>query len=103
MRAMALGGILLEDLSDEERSKRGLRKDQLALFAKHVGEGNEHGAAKNAGFRKEDVLVEIAGSTVRVSESELIGRLLKSHQPGDKLKTVVLRGSERIELLLPIQ
>jgi len=103
MRAMALGGLQLEDLSDEERSKRGLRKDQLALFARHVGEYNEHAAAKNAGFKKEDVLVEIAGSSVRVSESELIGRLLKAHQPGDKLKTVVLRGGERIELPLPIQ
>lgn len=103
MRAMALGGLLLEDLSDEERAKRGLRADQLALFAKHVGEYNEHAAAKNAGFKKEDVIIEIAGSSRRVSESELIGRFLKDYQPGDKVESVVLRGSERIELQLPIQ
>jgi hypothetical protein len=103
MRAMALGGLLLEDLSDEERARRGLPKDRLALFAKHVGEYNEHAAAKNAGFKKEDVLVEIAGSTARTSESELIGRLLRDYQPGNKVKAIVLRGSERIELSLPLQ
>ncbi len=103
MRAMALGGLWLEDLSDEERAKRGLKPDQLGLFAKHVGEYNEHAAAKKAGFQKEDVIVELAGSSARVSESELIGRLLKSYQPGDKVKTVVLRAGERVELSLPIQ
>ncbi len=103
MRAMALGGLLLEDLSEESRNQRGLKMDQLALYAKHVGEYNEHAAAKKAGFQKEDVIVELAGSTTRVTESELIGRLLKDYQPGDKVKTVVLRGDRRIELLLPIQ
>ncbi len=103
MRAMALGGMWLEDLSDEERAKRGLKPEQLGLFAKHVGDYNEHAAAKKAGFQKDDIIVELAGSSARASESELIGRLLKSYQPGDKVKTVVLRGSKRIELSLPIQ
>jgi hypothetical protein len=103
MRAMALGGLLLEDLSDEERAKRGLAADQLALFAKHVGEYGEHAAAKQAGFQKEDVIVELAGSTARVTESELIGRVLRDRQPGDKLKAVVLRSGQRIELTLPVQ
>ncbi|MSU62231.1 MAG: PDZ domain-containing protein [Pedosphaera sp.] len=103
MRAMALGGLLLEELSDEERARRGLKKDQLALFAKHVGEYGQHAAAKKAGFKKEDVIIEIDGSSARQSESELIGRLLKEYQPGTTVKATVLRGNTRVDLTLPMQ
>jgi hypothetical protein len=103
MRAMALGGMLLEELSETDRETRGLKKDQLALRAKHVGEYGEHAAAKKAGFKKDDVLVEIESSTARQSESELIGRMLRDHKPGEAIKAVVLRGNDRIELAWPIQ
>jgi serine protease Do len=75
----------------------------MALFAEHVGEYGIHAAAKKAGFKKEDVIVEINGNSERVSESELIGRLLETHKPGESLKTTVLRGDKRIELVLPMQ
>jgi S1-C subfamily serine protease len=100
---MALGGMLLEELSETDRETRGLKKDQLALRAKHVGEYGEHAAAKKAGFKKDDVLVEIESSTARQSESELIGRMLRDHKPGEAIKAVVLRGNDRIELAWPIQ
>jgi serine protease Do len=103
MRAMATGGMLLKDLSDEDRAKRGLSKHQLALRAEHVGEYGEHAAAKKAGFKKEDVLLELDGISERLSESQLIGRLLEKHIPGEKLKATVLRGEQKLELLLPIQ
>lgn len=103
MRAMALGGLLLEDLSAEERTRRNLRSGQLALFVKHVGEYGEHAAAKKAGFRKEDVIVEIAGSDTRETESQLIGRLLRTARPGDQVKAIIVRGQDRLELSLPIQ
>ena len=103
MRAMALGGLLLEDLSDADRGLRGLKRDQLALSAKHVGEYGQHATAKKAGFRKGDVLVEIAGLSSRLTESELIGRLLRDYSPGDKVKAVLLREGERIETVLAMQ
>lgn len=103
LRAMALGGLQLEDLPDEERRTRGLPADRLALRVKHVGEYGRHAAAKKAGFRQDDVLVEVAGSTARESESTLIGRLLAQHRPGDSIKVVVLRGSGRLDLVLPVQ
>jgi S1-C subfamily serine protease len=103
MRAMALGGLFLEDLSDAERERRGLGKSGLALYAKHVGEYGEHAAAKKAGFLKEDVLVQVAGLANRHTESELIGSLLKQYRPGDTVKVTVLRGNERVELNLPMQ
>lgn len=103
MRAMALGGLQLEDLSDEERAHRGLKKDQLALLARHVGQYGEHAAAKKAGFKKDDVLVEVAGWSTRQSEGELIGRLLKDYLPGTKVQAAVLRGDQRLSLTLPMQ
>ncbi|MBI3881887.1 MAG: PDZ domain-containing protein [Verrucomicrobia bacterium] len=103
MRGMASGGMVMEDLGDEERGKRGLKKDQLALFIKGVGQYGKHAAAKKAGFQKEDVLVAIDGLTTRRTEGELIGHLLQKHQPGDSVQATVLRGTERVELSLPIQ
>ncbi|HUS37684.1 MAG TPA: Trx7/PDZ domain-containing (seleno)protein [Verrucomicrobiae bacterium] len=103
MRAMALGGLFVEDLSEEERAKRGVGKDSMALFVKHAGEYGVHAAAKKAGFRKDDVLVSVDGIDRQISESELIGHLLHKHEPGEKVKAVVLRGQERVELMLPIQ
>jgi hypothetical protein len=38
-----------------------------------------------------------------VTEGELIGLLLQTHYPGEKLKATVLRGSERVELAMPMQ
>jgi serine protease Do len=103
MRAMAEGGLLLEELSPEERKERDLDGDKMALFVKHAGEYGKHAAAKKAGFQKGDVLVSVDGISGQISESELIGRLLEKHQPGDNVKTTVLRGKDRIELSLPIQ
>ncbi len=103
MRAMASGGLRLEDLTDAERTQRGLGNGQMALLVKHAGEYGKHAAAKKAGFRKDDVLIEVDGISHRTSESELIGHLLTQHRPGEQVKAAVLRGSERLEYLLPIQ
>lgn len=103
MRAMAFGGMVLTDLTDEERLTRGLSKDKLGLFVKGLGQYGKHATAKNAGFRKDDVLVELNGQSARITEGELIGQLLQTTKPGEKLKATVLRGDQRVELLLPMQ
>ncbi len=103
MRGMATGGMVLQDLTSEERRQRGLAKDSLALQVKGLGQYGKHAAAKNAGFQKEDVVVEIDGRSAHVTEGELIGQLLRKTRPGDQLKTTVLRGDKRVELLLPMQ
>lgn len=103
MRGMATGGLVLEDLADEQRSQRALPKDSLALFVKAVGQYGKHAAAKNAGFKKDDVIVELDGVTVRMTEGEMLGHLLRKRFPGEKVKTVVLRGGNRVELALPMQ
>ncbi len=102
MRGMALGGLRLADLSDEERTNRGLSRDGLALSAIAVGKFGKHAAAGKAGFQKDDVIVEIDGAKSRLSEGEVIGRLIAKN-PGEQVKTTVLRGKERVKLMLPIQ
>lgn len=103
MRGMATGGLILEDLNHEQRAARGLGRDQMALLVKGLGQYGLQAAAKKAGFQKDDVLLEIGELSKRMTESELIGQLLQNHEAGEKLKTTVLRGAERIELQLPIQ
>lgn len=103
MRGMVLGGLLLEDLSNEQRAQRNLPKESMALFVKYAGEYGIHAAAKNAGFRKDDVLLSVDGIDRKTSESELIGDLLQKHVAGDKVKVAVMRGREHIDLTLPIQ
>ena len=103
MRGMATGGMILVDLTDEQRTARGLGKDKLGLFVKGLGQYGKHAAAKNAGFQKDDVLIELNGQSARLTEGEMIGQLLQNTKPGDKMKAAVLRGDKRVELILPMQ
>ena len=100
---MCFGGLVVEDLSDEERTKRKLGNDGLALFVKHVGQYNQHAAAKNAGFKKDDVIIDLGGITKRMTEGQAMGTLLQEHKRGDKLQVVVLRGAELVNLTMPMQ
>jgi serine protease Do len=102
LRRMALGGLWLNDLDDAERKKRGIAPDALALWVKHLGEYGEHAVAKNAGFRKDDVIIAVGDANQRWSETELIAAALQ-HRPGDKLPITILRGQEKIDLKLPLQ
>ena len=103
LRRMTTGGMRLDDLSSEDRVKLGLAGDVLALRARHVGEYGAHAAAKNAGFRKGDVLVEIDGKSDHLTESQLMTRFAGSKRPGDRVPVVVLREGQRLPLELPIQ
>jgi serine protease Do len=103
LRGLVTGGLVLEDLSDDERNRRGAGKDQMGLFVKFVGQYGKHAAAKNAGFQQDDLIVELGGASGRVTEGELIGQLLNNYHPGDQVKATVLRGTERVALSLPIQ
>ncbi len=103
MRAMAAGGLWLQDLSNEERRERGIGENGLALFVKHAGEYGIHAAAKKAGFRKGDVIVELDGVKDRRSESWMIGHLLRRHRPGASVAATVMREKERMALQLPMQ
>lgn len=103
MRGMVGGGMKLEDLSDEERSRRRIDLDSLALEIQHVGKFNKHGVARKNGFREGDILVEVDGITKRMTESEYFGRLLQRHPGPATLDAVVLRQGRRVELKFVMQ
>lgn len=103
LRGMATGGLVLEDLPDAEREERKLGLAALALKVKFVGQFDKHAAAKRAGFQKDDVLVEVGDIRARMGEGEMLGYLLERRFPGDSVKVAVMRGTQRLELMLPMQ
>jgi serine protease Do len=103
LRMMATGGLVLEDLPEDNRSKLGLAHNQMGFLVKGVGQYGKNAAGKEAGFKKDDVIVELDNQTARMTEGELLGYLLQHHAPGERIKAVVLRGAERVELGLPMQ
>lgn len=103
LRRMAAGGLLLRELSVEDRRKSNLAEGQFGLVAEHVGEYGEHAAAKRAGFLKGDILVEVDGQSGRMSESQLFGYLVQKRMAGTRIPVTVLRNRERVNLELPMQ
>jgi serine protease Do len=103
LRRLTTGGMRLDDLPADARRAAGLADNVLALRARHVGEYGAHAAAKNAGFIKGDVLVEIDGSSKHLTESQLMAGLVNSRRPGDRIPVVVLRDGRRLTLELPMQ
>ena len=103
MRGLVTGGMVLKDLADEERATRGFDNNGMGLSVEFVGQYGKHAAAKNAGFQKNDLIVELGGNSTRLSESELFGQFLNKYSPGQKVNATVLRGKDRIPLSLPIQ
>ncbi len=101
LRRMALNSLRLMDLPDGLRAQRGIDAKSLAL--EFVTTGYIPAAVKNAGFQKGDMLVEIDARKDRATESEMIGWMIEQHRPGDKVKTTVLRGDQRLELTLTVQ
>ncbi len=103
LRAMALGGLFLENVSDADRKKLDLPNDSLALRVKHAGMYDKHAGAHRAGIRKDDILIAFDGLTDRRSESQLIARGVQERKPGDKVAVAVLRGGKRLEFTVPMQ
>lgn len=103
LRRMVLGGLLLEEVPDEEREKLNLAEDKLALRAKHVGQYGPHALAQSMGFQRGDVLIIVAGRDDRWRETDLIAWLANDMQIGDEFPVTVLRDGKKLELKLRIQ
>jgi serine protease Do len=103
LRRMVTGGLVLEEPSAEGRHKLALANDALGLRVKYVGQYGAHAAGRDAGFRVGDVLVAVDGVSKRMSESELIAHLLESTKPRQRVAVKLRRGSEELELSLPMQ
>ena len=98
---MGLGGMVLEDLQDANRKKRGL--EGMALWVKRVGQYGEHRTAKDAGFRKGDIVIEFDGIRERLSETGVLAHVFQKRKPGDVISVKILRGDKRKLLQFPIR
>ncbi len=103
LRRMTTGGLLLEELPDADRGKAGLAESALALRVKHVGEYGAHATAKQAGFKKDDIVISVDDRADRITESSLMAFLVNEKKSGDRVRVTVLRGGEKINLVLPMQ
>lgn len=102
LRGLGAGGLVVEDLPDDDRRRRGIDLDALALRVKHVGQYGHHAAAKRAGFQKDDIITSIGDVTERRSEGQVLAYTL-THRAGETLPATVLRGDKKVELKMPIQ
>jgi hypothetical protein len=104
LRRMAAGGMLLEEMSAEDRKKAGLPETGMALRVKYAGQGNgPHGAAARAGVRQGDVVVSFDGQTDLRRETDLLAYSLLSRKVGDEVKVTLLRDGKTMEVKLPRQ
>jgi len=101
-RRMATGGILLNALPAGERPA-GVPAAGMALLAKHVGEFGPHATAKNAGFKKDDVIVSFDGRTDLLRETDVLAHVLTAKRPGDAVAVRVVRAGRPLDLKLPVQ
>jgi len=99
-RRMGLGGMFPGDMSDEERKAAGLNTKQMAFMLKHVGEYGPHAVAKQAGFRKGDIITSWDGMTTRMTESQLLTYAMQKKKSGDIIAAKVLRGGKEMQLTL---
>ncbi len=102
-RRMSTGGLKLDPLPQEQRDKIDLASDQMALLVQHVGQYGPHAAAKNAGFRQGDIIVEFDGRTDLMTDSELLAYGVTEKKAGDQVSVTILRNGKKQTLKLPMQ
>lgn len=103
LRRMTTGGLVLKPLSPEERRQSQIPRTGMALRVDHVGQYNEHAAAKRAGFQKGDVLVSIDGRNDFLSEDDVLVYGVTVRKPGESIEVELLRNGRQLKLKIPMQ
>jgi S1-C subfamily serine protease len=83
-------GVQTTDLPQSQASQLGVDKGAVVVA---VTAGSP---AENAGLERGDVIVELDGKPV--DSAEAVGRIVKTHKPGDQVTIVVVRGGNRQSL-----
>jgi type II secretory pathway component PulC len=100
LRRVALGGMLLVDLPEEQRTALKLPADSTALRVEHVGQFAPHNIAQQAGVKKGDILVSFDGNSKFTRETDIIASALRNRKPGAKVPVEVIRDGKRQTLTL---
>lgn len=103
IRRMGTGGMVLTELSDEERRELRLGKGKLGFRIKGLGKYPPHNVALRAGFKKQDVVVEFDGRSEGMTRSQLLAYTMQHTKVGEKVDVVVLRKGKKVKLKLKMQ
>lgn len=103
LRRMSLGGMKLDNTTDETRREAGVTGNGMAIKIAHVGQYGPHAAAKQAGFKAGDILISVDGRTDLLTEQDLLVAGVTERKPGDKVPAVVKREGKEVKLQIPIQ
>ena len=100
---MTTGGLLLEPLPDGQRERLAIAPGEMALRVKHVGQYGPHAAAKRAGFRAGDVIIQFDGRNDLLTDTALLSYGVTNCMVDEKVDVVVLRNGKKQRLVLPMQ
>lgn len=75
----------------------------MALRVDHVGQYGAHAAAKRAGFREGDVIIEYDGQRDLLRPDDVLAYGVTARQAGDRVPVKILRGRREMTLTLPMQ
>lgn len=103
LRRMTTGGLFLESLSVEERTRLNIENGSMALRVKHVGQYGAHAAAKRTGFRKGDVIVEFDGRHDLSTEGAVFLHAVTKRKPGERVAIKLIRNGKKRTLSIPMQ
>jgi len=100
LRRMATGGMVLKDSTPEERQQLGLTDSDLGLRVDYLGQYGEHAVGKQAGFKKDDVIISLDGQKGRMNESDVFGYVTRTRMAGSKVPVTVMRKGEKMDFEL---
>ena len=107
LRLVALGGMVLENLSDAERQRNGIGETEMALRVENIRRGDRRSGgqtnAGKAGIRRGDIITAYGERTDRLSESGIIGYVLQEQPQAKALPIKLLRNGEQIEVELSLE
>lgn len=91
--------VWMPPLEDEKRGQLGIPDGEGALVVKFINGGREGGqAAKAAGLRLGDVVVQLDGRPIAMAHNQFNMHIKLNYKVGDELPLTVLRDGERKEL-----
>ena len=107
LRLVALGGMMLADLSDVERQSKGISETKMGLKVRSINRSGRRGGgqtnAAKAGIQRGDVIVAFGDRTQRLTESGIIGYVLQECPEAKALPIVVLRDGKQMEFQLSLE
>lgn len=107
LRLVALGGMVLKDLSDTERQRNSIGEAEMGLSVETVSRGGRRSSgqtnAQRAGIRRGDIVIAYGDRTDRLTESGIIGYVLQDKPQAKTLPIKLLRNGEQIEVELSLE